>query len=129
MNAGTVGGHEETSVASLRVLLVDDDSALLRMLRMTMIANGMTVHTAVHGMDALDRVAEAAPDVIVLDLQMPVMDGRACFRELRRRGIRTPVVILSAFGARRAQMELGAEASLDKPFDPDALVASIRSVA
>ncbi len=79
-------------------------------------------------MDALERFKTASFDVIVLDLQMPKMDGRTFFRTLRVRGDRTPVIILSAFGAEEARVELQAEAALEKPFDPDVLVARIRSL-
>ncbi len=107
-------------------MVIDDDEALLRMLRMTLLTGGMHVTTAVNGAVALDDVETANPDVIVLDLQMPVMDGRSFYRELRRRGISVPVIILSAFGARAAQEELGAEAAIAKPFDPDNLIAAVR---
>ncbi|MEX2373423.1 MAG: response regulator, partial [Dehalococcoidia bacterium] len=53
---------------------------------------------------------------------MPNMDGRACYRALREQGIDAPVLVLSAYGAHAARRELGAEAALDKPFDPYELV-------
>lgn len=62
-----------------------------------------------------------------LDLQMPVVDGRTFYRELRARGHRMPVVILSAFGAHAAQRELGAAAAVAKPFEPDDLVERDRA--
>ena len=108
------------------VLVLDDDAALLRMLRATLMANGCSVVTAQHGRDGLERLAESQPDVIVLDLQMPVMDGRAFYREMRARGITTPTVLLSAHGATEAKTELGAEAAVNKPFDPDHLMDVIR---
>jgi DNA-binding response OmpR family regulator len=59
---------------------------------------------------------------------MPRMDGRTFFRELRAKGNSTPVLIASAFGARDAQRELGAEGAVEKPFSPDALARAIREV-
>ena len=109
-------------------MVIDDDQALVRMVRISLATAGMTVTTAANGALALDAIAEARPDVIVLDLQMPVMDGREFFRELRRRGNNAPVLILSAYGARPAQAELGAEASITKPFDPADLVAAVNKL-
>ncbi len=116
----------ETDVAN--VLIIDDDPAISRMLRLSLLGHGFTVRIAVHGQDGLERLDESEPDVIVLDLQMPVMDGRAFYRELRSRGFRTPVMILSAFGADKARAELGAESYLNKPFEPDELVDRVRSL-
>ena len=122
----TAIGPTEIGVEQARVMVIDDDAALVRMVRMTLVAAGMHVSTAVNGEVALDAVTDARPDVIVLDLQMPVMDGRTFFRELRQRGSTVPVLILSAYGARPAQDELGAEGSIAKPFDPADLVAAIQ---
>lgn len=99
------------------------------MLRWTFVASGFRVMTAAHGVEGLEQVAIEEPHVIVLDLQMPVMDGRTFFQQLRARGVEAPVVILSAFGAEAAQLELGAQASLNKPFDPDTLVDLVRMIA
>ena len=68
-------------------------------------------------------------DVIVLDLQMPRMDGRAFFREMTARGHAPQVVILSAYGAEEAQGELKVAAAVPKPFDPDDLIETVRRVA
>ena len=110
------------------VLIIDDDPAIARMLRLNLIADGFGVRTAIHGVDGLTRVEDREPDVIVLDLQMPVMDGRTFYRELRSRGCVVPVIVLSAYGAEGARMELGAEASIGKPFDPMHLISTIRRV-
>ena len=110
------------------VLVVDDDQALTRMVRMTMLSAGFSVDVASDGESALDRAAQRPPDVIVLDLQMPGMDGRTFYRELRRRGNEAPVIILSAFGASGARRELDAQAHVEKPFDPDDLVQTVHEV-
>lgn len=116
----------ETKV--VEVLMVDDDPALSRMVRLNLLSEGFRVQMAIHGADGLNSVAKHEPDVIVLDLQMPVMDGRTFFRELRSRGCATPVIVLSAYGAENARQEMGAEASIGKPFDPIDLVSAIRRV-
>jgi len=98
------------------------------MLRITMLSAGFSVDVAGDGEAALDQVARRPPDVIVLDLQMPGMDGRTFYRELRKRGNAAPVIILSAFGARGARRELDAQAHLEKPFDPDELVQVVQEL-
>ncbi len=108
-----------------RVLIIDDDAALVRLLTLIFRQDGFDVCTAANGMEALAQVYVRTPDVIILDLEMPVMDGRTFFRELRSRGIETPVLILSALDARAAHRELHANAYMEKPFDPDELVTSV----
>ncbi|MEX1253337.1 MAG: response regulator [Dehalococcoidia bacterium] len=105
--------------------MVDDDTILLRLLRLWLEGSGYKVSTAVNGADALDEMSLETPSAVVLDLEMPVMDGRTCFREMRARGIEAPVLILSAYNAKQAQRELQAEASMNKPFDPGELSDTI----
>lgn len=107
------------------VLVVDDDPVVQRLVRVTLADAGYEVDIASDGEEALRIASEASPDAIVLDLEMPRVDGRAVFRELRQRGIRSPILILSANGAHAARRELSAEASLDKPFDPTELVRRV----
>lgn len=111
----------------LRVLVVEDEPALRRLIALTLTDAGIDVNTAEHGRAALDVSALSPPDAVVLDLEMPVMDGRACFRALRALGIQAPVLILSAHGAREAASELGAQAAMDKPFDASDLVHHLMS--
>jgi DNA-binding response OmpR family regulator len=109
------------------VLIVDDDASLRRMLRLTLLDGGFDVRLAENGRAALEAIAEQAPDAVVLDLEMPEMDGRTLIRELRERGIDVPVLIVSAYGARAAGRELGAPA-MDKPFNPDELLMAVREL-
>ena len=111
-----------------RVLVVDDDPALLRMLKLAFQLEGFEVATAGDGVEALSVLDADGIDVMVLDLQMPRMDGRECYRELRARGHAVPVTILSAYGADDAKRELGAEKAVGKPFDPIALVEEVREL-
>ena len=110
------------------VLAVDDDPAILALLKLTLADEGFTVTTAANGAEALASFDEVHPDIVVLDLEMPVMDGRAFYRTLRQRGEATPVLLLSAHGARAALRELGAEAAFEKPFDPYMLGRRLRSL-
>lgn len=86
---------------------------------------------AVDGEDALNRVAEIIPDVIVLDVMMPHVDGREVLRRLRGQHNFTPVVLLTQVGEsveRAAALEEGADDYLNKPFDPQELAARIRAI-
>jgi DNA-binding response OmpR family regulator len=112
-----------------KVLVLDDDNALQRLLRLTLTSEGFEVITASNGLEGLEKVRVDPPDVILLDLEMPVMDGRTFFRELRKQGNNTSVLILSAYGARNAQRELQAEGSLEKPFEADVLMDELRQLA
>lgn len=112
-----------------KVLVVDDDAALLRMLRLWLSSAGMDVATAYDGVDALDKLSADGFDVVVLDLQMPRMDGRSVCREMTSRGLAGKVVILSAYGAEEARRELGADAAISKPFDPEVLIETVQDLA
>lgn len=116
------------NTASHAVLIVDDDRNLTVFLTTVLTLEGHQVVTAADGESALELLKSQAVDVIVLDLRMPRMDGRAFFRELRSRGDNTPVLIASAFGAREAQRELGAEGAVEKPFTPETLARAIHEV-
>jgi two-component system response regulator MprA len=111
-----------------RVLLIDDDPALVRMIRLALLSDGLDVVTASDGMQGLDVVAQDDFDMIVLDLQMPIMDGREFYREYRAREGKAPIILLSAYGAQEARAELGAEAAVTKPFDPVVLLRTIRAL-
>ena len=118
----------EQPEASPAVLVVDDDAAVRRMLRLMLRDEGFEVDVAEGGEEGLKHLEDHPPDAVVLDLEMPEMDGRTFYRELRNRGFDTPVLVVSAYGARAARRELGAEASLDKPFEPEALISAVREL-
>jgi CheY-like chemotaxis protein len=107
------------------VLVVEDEPALRRMLTFTLRDAGFDVRTAANGRAGLEDVSLKEPDVVVLDLEMPVMDGRTFFRVFREQGHHAPVLILSAYGARRAARELHAEAAVQKPFRADDLIEKL----
>lgn len=127
MYANAEAGDREGVEVPL-VLVVDDDPFITRMVRLTLRGDGFDVVTAQDGLRALEEVGEHLPDAIVLDLEMPVMDGRTFMRVLRERGITVPVIIVTAAQTRAARHELGAQAYLAKPFDPDDLVSSVREL-
>jgi two-component system chemotaxis response regulator CheY len=114
----------------MRVLIVDDDPGVRQLVAMTLAAEHVDVHMAGDGKAALAEIAEIAHpvDAIVLDLEMPVMDGWTFVRELRKQQFTTPVVLLSAYATESARKELGAAAAIPKPFDPFVLAEKVKQV-
>ncbi len=114
-----------------RVLVVDDDPPLRRMLERTLTAEGFAVTVAADGAGALVAVERSAPDVIVLDVAMPALDGLAVCRRLRGKGLLTPILMLTARDAvpdRVAGLEAGADDYLVKPFAVQELIARLRAL-
>lgn len=107
------------------ILVVDDDPALLRLVKLVLGIDGYHICTAPHGLEALDALDRCDPDLIVLDIEMPVMDGPTFMQRLREQGRRTPVLVLSANSGTAARA-LDADAYLPKPFVPEQLSAKIR---
>ena len=113
-----------------KVLVVDDDEALNGLLAEYMARFGITVATATHPDDALRLLREAEPDLVVLDVMLPGMDGFAVCRRIRERS-RIPIIMLTARGDvadRVLGLTLGADDYLPKPFEPRELVARIQAV-
>src|SRR3954466_3698771 len=113
------------------VLLVDDDAPIRRMLERTLGAEGYAVAAVADGGAALAQVEHSLPDVIVLDVAMPGMDGLAVTRRLRAKGLAVPILLLTARDAvheRVAGLDAGAGDYLVKPFDADELTARIRAL-
>ncbi len=114
-----------------RVLVVDDDPPLRRMLARTLTAEGYDVTVAADGGAALAEAERAAPDVIVLDVAMPALDGLAVCRRLRGKGLPTPILMLTARDGvpdRVAGLEAGADDYLVKPFAVQELIARLRAL-
>jgi two-component system OmpR family response regulator len=113
------------------VLLVDDDPHLLEVLQLALEAAGFATRTARHGLEALRVVAQQAPDVIVLDVQMPELDGTEVCRRLRAQGSAIPILFLSSRAEeidRVLGLELGGDDYLAKPFSTRELVARVRAL-
>ncbi len=111
------------------VLVVDDDPAVLRLLTLTLRLAGYEVCVASNGSEALLSMGDCSPDVIVLDMQMPVMDGTTFYKRLREGGWRAPVLVLTALSRSEASATLLAQGYLVKPFLPDELIAQIETLA
>lgn len=117
------------SLPRRRVLLVDDDADILAAWTM-FLGDAFDVRQAQNGREALDLLASEPCDVIVLDLMMPIMDGATFKREADRRGIVTPVLLVSAgHDTARQARELGAAGHLVKPVDPEVLEQAIARLA
>jgi DNA-binding response OmpR family regulator len=112
------------------ILVVDDDHKILRLLRIELNAQGFQVIMAERGKDALDLIERQRPDLIVLDIIMPGMDGHEVLRRVREKS-GVPVILLTAKGTdsdKIAGLELGADDYLSKPFNPEELTARVRAV-
>jgi two-component system, OmpR family, response regulator MprA len=122
---------DESAPSGDRVLVVDDDPPLRRMLARTLSAEGYEVTVAVDGGAALLAAERSAPDVIVLDVAMPAIDGLSVCRRLRTKGLPTPILMLTARDAvadRVAGLEAGADDYLVKPFAIEELIARLRAL-
>ena len=113
------------------VLLVDDDESLCDMLQEYLLPEGFHV-TAVHSGDAgLDQALNGSWDAVILDVMLPGKSGFDVLRELRSRGLSTPILMLTARGTdvdRIVGLEMGADDYLPKPFNPRELTARIRAI-
>ena len=113
------------------ILVVDDDAPIRRMLVRTLAAEGFEARTAPDGGAALAAIEESAPDVLVLDVAMPGLDGLDVARRVRSKGLAFPILLLTARDAvaeRVAGLDAGADDYLVKPFAPEELLARIRAL-
>jgi DNA-binding response OmpR family regulator len=113
-----------------RILVVDDEKRILNFLNSKLKASGYEVLTACDGLEALEQAQAQEPDLILLDILMPKLDGFETLKRLRSFSS-TPVIILSAKGADIDKIKglgLGADDYLPKPFNPDELIARIEAV-
>src|SRR6187397_1651307 len=114
-----------------RVLVVDDDKAVRESLRRSLEFNGYTVALAGDGAEALAAIAATAPDVVVMDVMMPRLDGLEATRALRAAGNDVPILVLTArdaVGDRVEGLDAGADDYLTKPFALQELLARLRAL-
>ena len=112
----------------VQILLVDDEVAIQRATAPLLRSRGFTVSIAGSGREALDTFERERPDLIILDLGLPDMDGAEVCRQVRER-TDTPILILSARGAEKDKvkaLDLGADDYITKPFGPEELLARVR---
>ena len=114
-----------------KVLVVDDDLKLLKMLKRTLVFENLDVLTANNGHEALELVQQEAPDLLIVDWMMPEMDGLELIQRLRDANNRMPIMMLTARDAienRVDGLESGADDYLVKPFAPAELVARVHAL-
>lgn len=117
-------------MANEKILVVDDDQNICEVLRLYLVKEGYTVAVANDGMQALDLFEKEKPDMVLLDVMMPHMDGWETCRRIRQQG-NTPVIMLTAKGDtfdKVLGLELGADDYVVKPFDAKEVVARIKAV-
>ena len=119
------------AVPKPRVLVVDDDKAVRESLRRSLEFNGYDVSMACDGAEALAGIAVAAPDVVVMDVMMPRLDGIEATKALRKAGNDVPIIVLTArdaVGDRVEGLDAGADDYLTKPFALQELLARLRAL-
>jgi two-component system response regulator MprA len=118
-------------VAEAAVLVVDDDAPIRRMLERTLAGEGYDVSSAADGGEALVSVERSVPDLVVLDVAMPGIDGVAVCRRIRGKHVTVPILLLTArdgVDERVAGLDAGADDYLVKPFAVEELLARIRAL-
>lgn len=116
-----------------RILLVDDEIDLVDVVKLRLESKGYTVLTALDGKEALDKARKERPDLIILDLMLPKIDGYRVCAMLKRdqRYMKIPVILFTA-RAQDSDMKMGQEAGADcyivKPFDPEVLLGKINEL-
>lgn len=115
----------------MRVLVVDDEADLRELYSVNLKEAGHEVLTATNGAEGLGVVERESPDVVLVDLMMPVMDGYEFLQNLRKMPDRqdTPAIVVSAVATGGYSRKLGASSFMSKPFDADELVDAVERYA
>jgi len=121
------------NLAGKRVLIVEDDPAIIELLRFLLEQEGLEVEVARDGLEALDRMVTWSPDLVLLDLRLPKLEGMDVLWEIRQnpKWNNTPVVIISVDSSPQTMLQgwrLGVDSYFIKPFDPDELLRVVRRI-
>jgi two-component system, chemotaxis family, chemotaxis protein CheY len=109
------------------ILVVDDDPSIRATVSDVLDLEGYDVVTATNGAEALERVEQRRPALVLLDMRMPIMDGWGFARELVTRGLKLPILVMTAADNARAWAdEIGADGYVAKPFDLNDLIAAVQ---
>jgi DNA-binding response OmpR family regulator len=122
---------QEDSMAHARILVVDDERKTVELARMYLERDGYRVLTAFDGIEALEATRHRQPDLMVLDVMLPGLDGFDLCRILRGEGNKVPIIMLTARTVdddKLLALDLGADDYITKPFSPRELVARVRAV-
>jgi len=120
-------------MADKKILVVDDEVQLVEMLKMRLEANGYYVITANDGQEGLNKAKSESPDIIILDLMLPKLDGYKVCRLLKfdEKYKEIPIIMFSARGedsAKQTGEQVGADAYITKPFEPEVLLEKIKEL-
>jgi two-component system, OmpR family, response regulator VicR len=113
-----------------KILIIEDELDLIKGLKLNLSDEGFDVDWAVNGVEGLRKAIEAAPDLIILDIMLPEMDGLEVCRKLRQKNIDIPVIMLTAKGGeidKVVGLEIGADDYITKPFSIRELLARIKA--
>ena len=116
----------------MRVLVVDDEPIVLKSCRLVLEAEGWEVVSAASVEEALSRLESITPDLLLIDVKMPVHDGMYLMRQVKEMKPDIPVIVMSGYPTRETiskAEDLGAATFLPKPFTPDELADTLRAVA
>jgi CheY-like chemotaxis protein len=113
------------------ILIIEDNDQNLYLMRFLLEQHGIVVKAAMDGREGIEMAKRIAPDLILLDIQLPLLDGHAVARELRKEpGLRTtPIIAVTSYampGDREKCLEAGATAYIEKPIDPEVFVDQVR---
>ena len=131
LRADTVNDMKSAANAEFVIVIAEDDPSVRNAVQRVLELEGYNVSVAPDGNAALDMIVSVKPHAVVMDVMMPFADGLTVTRELRHRGIRTPILLLTArheVGDRVAGLDAGADDYLVKPFAVDELLARVRAL-
>ncbi len=116
-----------------KILVVDDETQLVDMIKIRLEANNYLVLTAYDGQEALEKAYKEKPDLIILDLMLPKMDGYKVCRMLKfnKKYKKIPIILFTARAQesdKKMGEEVGADAYITKPFEPEELIAKIKAL-
>jgi DNA-binding response OmpR family regulator len=114
-----------------KILVIDDSNILRRIITFNLKSAGYEVIEAINGKEGLEKIESDNPDMIFLDIMMPIMDGFTVLKELKNNDSQIPVVVLTAKGGESDEetaLNLGAKKVLTKPFSPKLLVDTVKEL-
>ncbi len=117
-------------MAKNKILIADDDKNIVELIKLNFRSEGFETVTAANGVEAVEKFKSDAPDIIIMDVMMPEMDGREACKEIRKTSD-VPIIMLTAKGEtidKILGLELGADDYIVKPFEPQELVARVKAV-
>ncbi len=125
----SVGLTPDTAAEKATILVVDDERDLLALISKILVSSGFSILSASNGVDALEKVKEASPDLVLLDYMMPGMNGLDVLKEIKKLRSDTAVIIITGRGSETTaadSIKMGAVGYIPKPFDRESLLGAVR---